>query len=102
VEAAHRSGAVCLVGHPGRGGEFVRLDEAQLDRLRAEMPLDGLEVEHPSHTPEQVALFRDYARRHGLLTSTGLDSHGPPGQMPIKYHAEASRQLLERVGIQVR
>ena len=99
VEAAHRSGAVCLIGHPGRGGEFVRLDGAQLDRFRAAVPIDGLEVEHPSHTPEQVALFREYARRHDLLTSTGSDSHGPYGQMPIKYPAAASRALLERVGI---
>ena len=102
IKAAHRSDAVCLVGHPGRGGEFVRLDDAQLDRLRADAPIDGLEVEHPSHTPEQVALFRDYARRHGLLTSAGSDSHGPSGQLPIKYRAEGSRQLLERVGIRVR
>jgi predicted metal-dependent phosphoesterase TrpH len=101
VEAAHRSGAVCLVGHPGRGGEFVRLDNAQLDRFRAAVPIDGLEVEHPSHAPEQVALFRDYARRHGLLMSAGSDSHGPPGQLPIKYRAEVSRELLERVGIRV-
>jgi predicted metal-dependent phosphoesterase TrpH len=101
VEAAHRSGAVCLVGHPGRGGEFVRLDGAQLDRFRESVPIDGLEVEHPSHTPGQVALFRDYARRHDLLMSTGSDSHGPPGEMPIKYRAEASRALLERVGIRV-
>jgi predicted metal-dependent phosphoesterase TrpH len=100
--AAHRSDAVCLVGHPGRGEGFVRLDAAQLDRLRAAVPIDGLEVEHPSHTPEQVELFREYARRHDLLMSTGSDSHGPPRQMPIKYRAEASRALLERVGIRVR
>ena len=101
VEAAHRSGAVCLVGHPGRGGEFVRLDGAQLDRFRAAVPIDGLEVEHPSHTPEQVALFREYARRHDLLTSAGSDSHGPDGQLPIPYSAATSRALLERVGIHV-
>jgi predicted metal-dependent phosphoesterase TrpH len=102
VEAAHRSDAVCLIAHPGRGDGFVRFDTPQLDRLRAAMPIDGLEVEHPSHTPEQVSLFRDYAREYDLLTSTGSDSHGPPGPLPIKYRAENSRQLLARVGIDVR
>ena len=42
-----------------------------------------------------------YAQQHGLLMSAGSDSHGPPGRMPIKYHAEMCRNLLERVGIEV-
>lgn len=101
ADAAHRSGAVCLIAHPGRGDSFVRLDAPQLDRLRAAVPVDGLEVAHPSHTPAQVAFFRDYARAHDLLASTGSDSHGPTGQLPIKYPAAVSRMLLERLGIQV-
>lgn len=101
VEAAHRSGAVCLIGHPGRGDGFVLMDGDKLDQFRAAVPIDGLEVEHPSHMPEQVELFRSYARRHDLLMSTGSDSHGPTGRLPIKYRAEASRDLLERVGIRV-
>lgn len=101
VSAAHSSGAACLVAHPGRGDGFVRLDAPQLDRLRAAVPVDGLEVYHPSHTPEQVTFFLDYARVHALLTSAGSDSHGPPGPLPIKYRAETSRRLLQRVGIRV-
>jgi len=100
--AAHRSGAVCLIAHPGRGDGFARLDAPQLDRLRAAVPVDGLEVAHPSHTPAQVALFRDYADAHGLLASAGSDSHGPPGPLPIAYRAETCRRLLARVGIRVR
>ncbi len=101
VDAAHRSGAVCLIAHPGRGDGFARFDAPRLDRLRAAVPVDGLEVYHPSHTPEQATFFLDYAREHALLASTGSDSHGPPGPLPIKYRAETSRWLLERVGIQV-
>ncbi|MFN8536974.1 MAG: hypothetical protein U0232_05810 [Thermomicrobiales bacterium] len=77
------------------------MDEAQLDRFRASVPIDGLEGGASGHTPEQVEMFREYARRHGLLMSTGSDSHGPLGRLPIKYPAEASRALLERVGIRV-
>jgi 3',5'-nucleoside bisphosphate phosphatase len=101
VDAAHRSDALCLIGHPGRGEGFVRLDTPQLDRLRAIAPFDGLEVEHPTHTPEQSAHFLAYAQRHNLLISTGSDSHGPPGHLPIPYRAETSRALLEHLGIQI-
>ncbi len=102
ADAARRSGAACLIAHPGRGDGFARLDAPQLDRLRAAVPIDGLEVYHPSHTPGQVALFRDYADAHGLLASAGSDSHGPPGPLPIKYRADTSRALLARVNIRVR
>ena len=65
------------------------------------MPIDGLEVYHPSHTPEAAQMYLTYASKHDLLVSTGSDSHGKPDQMPIKYKAEISRKLLERLGITV-
>jgi predicted metal-dependent phosphoesterase TrpH len=101
VEAAHRSGAVCLIAHPGRGDGFPRFDVPLLDQLRQDVPIDGVEAYYPVHTPEQTAMFLDYTQRHRLLVSSGSDSHGPDGA-PIKYRAELSRDLLERVGIQVR
>jgi predicted metal-dependent phosphoesterase TrpH len=100
VEAAHRSGAVCLLAHPGQGDGFVTYDVQLLDQFRQEAPIDGLEVYHPSHTPAQAAMYREYAQRHRLLTSAGSDSHGPH-KPPIKYRAELSRGLLERAGIQI-
>lgn len=100
VEAAHQSGAVCLLAHPGHGDGFVTYNAQLLDEFRQETPLDGLEVYHPIHTPEQTALYLDYARKHNLLVSSGSDSHKPE-KPPIKYRAELSRALLERVGIQV-
>lgn len=102
VAAAHASGALALIAHPGRGDGFVRLDAAQLDRLRASVPIDGLEARHPTHTPEQVDDFLAYARAHDLLVSAGSDSHGPPGTMPIAYPAATCRALLERLGIELR
>ncbi|HZO72458.1 MAG TPA: PHP domain-containing protein [Ktedonobacteraceae bacterium] len=100
-DAAHRSGAVCLIAHPGRGEYFTRYDVDLLDELRQEIPVDGLEVYYPAHTPEQIAMYLDYAQKHRLLVSSGSDSHSP-AKKPIKYRAELSRELLERVGIQVR
>jgi len=101
IEAAHQAGAVCLIAHPGRTDGFITYDVDLLDQLRGEVPLDGLEVHYPLHTPEQTKIYEVYARRHGLLTSSGSDSHGP-SKKPIKYRAELSRLLLERVGIQIR
>jgi predicted metal-dependent phosphoesterase TrpH len=100
VDATHRSGAVCLIAHPGRGEGYTRYDSQLLDELRRQIPIDGLEVYYPAHTPEQTAMYRDYARTHHLLTSSGSDSHGPE-KKPIKYRAELSQSLLERLGIQI-
>jgi predicted metal-dependent phosphoesterase TrpH len=100
VEAAHRSGGVCLLAHPGRDDGFMTFDVQLLDQFRQEVPIDGLEVYYPLHSPAQAAMYGEYAQRHQLLTSVGSDSHGPD-KPPIKYRAELSRALLERVGIQV-
>jgi predicted metal-dependent phosphoesterase TrpH len=102
VDAAHRSGAVSLIAHPGRREQnFTFYDPALLDQVRAEVPLDGIEVYHPYHSPELIETYLQYVRKHNLLLSTGSDSHDHPGRMPIKYRAEISRDLLERVGITV-
>jgi 3',5'-nucleoside bisphosphate phosphatase len=100
-DAAHRSGAVCLIAHPGRGDGFTRYDAHLLDELRREVPIDGFEVYYPAHTPEQIVMYREYAQTHRLLTSSGSDSHGPE-KKPIKYRAELSRDLLERLGVHVK
>jgi len=101
VDAAHRSGAVCLIAHPGRGEGFTCYDGHLLDELRQEVPIDGFEVYYPAHTPEQIAMYLEYAQKHRLLTSSGSDSHGAD-KKPIKYRAELSRSLLERLGIQIK
>jgi predicted metal-dependent phosphoesterase TrpH len=72
-----------------------------LDELRRQVPIDGFEVYYPAHTPEQISMYLQYAQKHHLLTSSGSDSHGPD-KTPIKYRAELSRNLLERVGIQIK
>jgi len=103
VDAAHRSGAVCLIAHPGRREHgFTFYDPGLLDQVRAEIPLDGIEIYHPYHSPETIEMYLEYVRKHNLLFSTGSDSHCIPGRMPIKHRAEISRQLLERVGIHLK
>jgi len=100
VDAVHRSGAVCLIAHPGRGEGYTCYDAQLLDELRRHVPIDGLEVYYPVHTPAQMAMYREYAKMHRLLTSSGSDSHGPE-KKPIKYRAKLSQSLLERLGIEI-
>jgi predicted metal-dependent phosphoesterase TrpH len=101
VDATHRSGAVCLIAHPGRGEGYTCYDVNLLDELRRQVPIDGFEVYYPAHTAEQIVLYWEYAKTHRLLTSSGSDSHGPE-KKPIKYRAELSRSLLERLGVRIK
>lgn len=100
VDAAHQDGGVCLLAHPGHKDGFVTYDVELLDKLRQEVPIDGLEVYHPKHTPAQTEMYREYAQRHHLLIGAGSDSHSLE-KPPIKYQAELCRDLLERVGIRI-
>lgn len=101
ADAAHRSGSMCLLAHPGREDGFVNYDIRLLDEFRQEVPIDGLEVYYPLHSSAQTAMYLEYAQKHNLLVSSGSDSHKPE-KPPIKYRAELSRGLLERVGIQIK
>lgn len=100
VETVHQCGGVALIAHPGRTDGFATFDSDLLDRFRAEIPIDGIEVYYPRHTPEQVALYEAYASRFGWLISAGSDSHAPE-QPPIKYRAHQCAALLARLDIRV-
>ncbi|GCE18825.1 PHP domain-containing protein [Dictyobacter kobayashii] len=102
VEAVHRSGGVCVIAHPGRRENgFTFYDIALLDQLRAEIPIDGIEMYHPYHSQDMVKAYIEYVEKHDLLGTTGSDSHFISGRMPIKHRAEISRRFLERVGVHV-
>ncbi|HEX9037241.1 MAG TPA: PHP domain-containing protein [Ktedonobacterales bacterium] len=100
VEAAHASGAVCILAHPGRAaGEIHRYEPDEIERMLADIPLDGIEVNYPTHTPDQVAAYAALAQRHNLLVSAGSDSHGPRQRLPIAYPAANAASLLTRLGL---
>jgi 3',5'-nucleoside bisphosphate phosphatase len=101
ADAAHRSQALCILAHPGRHDSGItHYTTALLDSLREEVPIDGIEVYHPYHSPEAVEMYREYVLRHHLLLSVGSDSHSIAGRMPTKHRAEVSKELLERLGVQ--
>ena len=82
-----------MLAHPGA----YRLASI-FDRLVA-AGLDGLEVYHPSHEPEQVAEFERLAEESGLVRTGGTDYHGDrEGEMmPGTLHLDQSLlEMLER------
>jgi predicted metal-dependent phosphoesterase TrpH len=98
IAAIHESGGVASLAHPNLS---VGVDapgglEAFVDRV-AGAGLDGLEVEHPSHTPAMRKRLRRMARAYGLLATGGSDFHGdrtqdaPLGSLPRQ---ERSRREL--------
>jgi 3',5'-nucleoside bisphosphate phosphatase len=100
VEAAHASGALCLLAHPGRGdGEIHRFAPDEIEALLRDVPLEGVEAHYPAHSDEQIATYIALARRHNLLVSAGSDSHGPRQRPPIAYPAARASALLARLSV---
>ncbi len=71
IEAIHDAGGLAFIAHPGLGNTLYRRMGALL-----ELPFDGIEAWHVSHTPEMVRMFQALADTHGLLVTGGSDCHG--------------------------
>jgi len=74
VRLLRECGAVPVWAHPYlfRGGPLEDTLAALLDA-----GLMGLEVYHPSHTPNQIEQLAALCDRHSLLKTGGSDYHGP-------------------------
>ncbi len=72
ISVAHEAGALAIWAHPGDGGRRERLEPL------VAAGLDGLEVKHPSHSPEDVKRLQALADFFGLVPSGGSDWHGAP------------------------
>lgn len=70
IKLIQQAGGVTSLAHPGMG----RMEQYLPDLLKA--GLQGLEVYHPNHTPEQTEHYLALAKEHGLLVTGGSDDHG--------------------------
>ncbi len=71
IEMVLQAGGVPVLAHPGL---------TQMDELIPEMVaegLQGIEVWHGAHSPDQSRYYASLAKKHGLLVSGGSDCHGP-------------------------
>ena len=71
-----------MIAHPA--GYFRQTDRRRMDALREECGLDGIECAHRSVPPELTAIYRQYCREHGLLSTAGSDCHEPEDLLPLE------------------
>lgn len=76
IDLLRNAGGVPVLAHP----YLIRMDAteglAALVRALEGMGLMGIEVFYPEHPRAMVSLYRDLAKRHGLLMTGGTDFHG--------------------------
>jgi predicted metal-dependent phosphoesterase TrpH len=72
IALVHDAGGLAVWAHPGVAG---RRDA--LEALVA-LGLDGVEVLHPGHSPEDVSRLKALSDHLGILPSGGSDWHGDP------------------------
>ncbi len=70
VRLVHDAGGLAVWAHPAGDGRRERVE-----RLVA-AGLDGLEVRHPSHTPDDMHRLAALVQHFGLVPSGGSDWHG--------------------------
>lgn len=70
IELISSAGGLSFIAHPGNS-----IDEKLLSDLIAD-GVDGIEVIHPSHSPERVAHYTGIVSEYFLLASGGSDFHG--------------------------
>jgi 3',5'-nucleoside bisphosphate phosphatase len=77
IALVHQAGGVASLAHPPLSIGIDR--EGGLEKLVGRLialGLDGLEVDHPKHTPKQRRRLARWCREHGLLATGGSDFHG--------------------------
>ena len=70
IRVIHDTGGLAIFAHPAQEGNHARLTAL------SQLGLDGVEIRHPSHSPEDIARIGSLARELGLLESGGSDWHG--------------------------
>jgi predicted metal-dependent phosphoesterase TrpH len=70
IAMVHAAGGLAILAHPGPAGTRERIEPL------VGLGLDGVEVKHPSHSPQDVARLRACVDQLGLIPSGGSDWHG--------------------------
>ncbi len=76
IAAIRSAGGVAVLAHPP---QLAYENRAQLERVLRELiryGLDGIEVYHSDHSPQQTRLYLELARRFNLSVAGGSDFHG--------------------------
>ena len=70
ISVIHRAGGLAVLAHPAQSGTRERIEAF------ARAGIDGVEIRHPAHSPEDVARLTALVDFFGLVPSGGSDWHG--------------------------
>jgi predicted metal-dependent phosphoesterase TrpH len=91
IDTIHSAGGLAVHAHPG-----VVPDQAMMKVL---LPLlDGLEVYTRRHKPDQIPVYEELAREHGLIPTVGTDYHGFNGDDYVAPQVEIDQRYVDRLG----
>lgn len=76
LQRIQQSGGVSSLAHPVRLGNLTHAEERALVQELVELGLQGIEVHHSDHQPEDRIRYAQYAEEFGLLATGGSDFHG--------------------------
>jgi len=77
VRFIKKSGGFAVLAHPGQQQNF------ELIPALVKEGLDGLELNHHTHTEKDKEIIRDYANQYGLFLTGGSDYHGKYEPQPF-------------------
>lgn len=89
------AGGVAVFAHPGADGRGRVVPDAVIEAMAAS-GLQGLEVDHRDHTPEQRERLRALAERLGLFVTGSSDYHGAGKQNRLGENL-TSPEVLEQI-----
>lgn len=94
IDTIHAAGGLAVHAHPG--------SVPNQELMKAVLPLvDGLEVYTRRHKPEQIPVYEELARQHGLLMTVGTDYHGFSGEDYEAPRAIIDGRYLEKLGSRI-
>lgn len=70
IELIHQASGLAVLAHPSSYNSEELINEV----IRS--GLDGIEVWHPNHSPQEVEMYLELARSKNLLVTGGSDCHG--------------------------
>lgn len=77
IQLIHGAGGAAVLAHPfieGRGSRQITPEV--IEEMAFDMHLDGIEVDHPSHSAHDRDLLHELGARLGLIRTGGSDYHG--------------------------
>jgi 3',5'-nucleoside bisphosphate phosphatase len=90
IKLVHDAGGIAVLAHPGPDATLQSLSHMK------DVGLDGVEVRHPSHLPEQERAISELADNLGLLPSGGSDWHGASDGPRVLGCMNVPREWLDR------